>query len=151
MTRTTFSEVEIAYLASQRLGRIATVDRHGAPRVAPIGFRYNPETGTIDCGGHNFAATYRYRDIQADPRVAITIDDLASIQPWRPRAVLVRGSESTPSWREPVLLSGERSAIGARRDRDSARAIGSATPQNGTAIRPPTCRVALGPRRENQS
>jgi pyridoxamine 5'-phosphate oxidase family protein len=92
MTRTTFSEVEIAYLASQRLGRIATVDRHGAPRVAPIGFRYNPETGTIDCGGHNFAATYRYRDIQADPRVAITIDDLASIQPWRPRAVLVRGT-----------------------------------------------------------
>jgi len=92
MARTTFSEAEIGYLRSQRLGRIATVDPHGAPRVAPIGFRYNAETGTIDCGGHNFAATYRYRDIQADPRVAITIDDLASVDPWRPRAVLIRGT-----------------------------------------------------------
>jgi pyridoxamine 5'-phosphate oxidase family protein len=92
MARTTFSEAEIAYLRTQRLGRIATVDPHGAPRVAPIGFRYNAETGTIDCRGHNFAATYRCRDIQANPRVAITIDGLASVDRWRPRAVLARGT-----------------------------------------------------------
>src|SRR5450631_2826717 len=91
MARTTLSEAEIEYLGSQRLGRIATVDPHGAPRVAPTGFRYNPETGTIDCGGRNFAATYRYRDVQSNPRVTITIDDLASFDPWRPRVVMVRG------------------------------------------------------------
>lgn len=92
MARTTFSDAEIAYLGSQMLGRIATVSPKGTPRVVPTGFRYNPDTGTIDCGGHNLATTRRYQDIQTNPAVAIAIDDLASVNPWRPRAVMVRGT-----------------------------------------------------------
>jgi len=92
MARTTFSDTEIAYLNSQRLGRIATVDRRGAPRVVPTGFRYNPHTGTIDCGGLDLAATRRYQDVKTNPAVAIAIDDLASVDPWQPRAVMVRGT-----------------------------------------------------------
>lgn len=95
MRRTTLTEDEIAYMRMQRLGRIATVDARGAPRVVPTGFRFNPETGTIDCGGHNLAATWRFRDLQANPAVAITIDDLASVSPWRPRALMVRGTAET--------------------------------------------------------
>ncbi|MDQ3656363.1 MAG: PPOX class F420-dependent oxidoreductase, partial [Chloroflexota bacterium] len=79
----------------QRLGRIATVDPNGAPRVVPTGFRYNVETGTIDCGGIDLAATRRYRDVQSNPFVAFAIDDLASTDPWRPRAVLIRGTAQT--------------------------------------------------------
>lgn len=95
MPRTTFTPEEIAYLTSQPLARIATVDAKGAPRVVPTGFRYNAETGTIDLSGIDIAATRRYRDLQANPHVAITIDDLASVSPWRPRAVIVRGTAQT--------------------------------------------------------
>jgi pyridoxamine 5'-phosphate oxidase family protein len=85
-----FTDAEIAYLQSQRLGRIATSSK-GQPHVVPLAFRYNPETDTIDVGGHGFAQRKKYRDVQGNPRVAIVIDDLASIDPWRPRMIEIRG------------------------------------------------------------
>ena len=87
-----FSPAEIAYLQSQRLARIATAGRDGQPHVVPVSFRYNPETDTIDVGGHGFAGRKKYRDVQANPRVAIVIDDLASTDPWRPRMLEIRGA-----------------------------------------------------------
>src|SRR5690242_6206594 len=86
-----FSAAEISYLQSQRLARIATVGADGQPHVVPLAFRYNPETDTIDVGGHDFAKRKKYRDVQENPRVAIVIDDLASVDPWRPRMIEVRG------------------------------------------------------------
>jgi pyridoxamine 5'-phosphate oxidase family protein len=86
-----FSAAEITYLQSQRLARIATAGRDCQPHVVPLSFRYNPETDTIDVGGHDFAKGKKYRDVQQNPRVAIVIDDLASIDPWRPRMIEVRG------------------------------------------------------------
>jgi pyridoxamine 5'-phosphate oxidase family protein len=47
----------LAYLASQRLGRLATVDPQGAPQNSPVGFRYNADFGTIDIGGRNMGAS----------------------------------------------------------------------------------------------
>ena len=85
-----FTPEEISYLQSQRLARIAT-SANGQPHVVPLAFRYNPETDTIDVGGHNFAKRKKYRDVQRNTRVAIVIDDLASIDPWRPRMIEVRG------------------------------------------------------------
>jgi pyridoxamine 5'-phosphate oxidase family protein len=81
----------IAYLQSQRLGRLATVDRDGAPQNNPVGFRYNDEFGTIDIGGRNMGATRKFRNIAGNPKVAFVVDDLASVQPWRPRCVEIRG------------------------------------------------------------
>ncbi len=49
-----FSEAEIVHLQSQRLARIAT-SSNGQPHVVPLAVRYNPETDTIDVGGHDFA------------------------------------------------------------------------------------------------
>ena len=86
-----FTPAEIAYLASQRLGRIATVRRSGQSHAVPVGFRYNPEKDTIDIGGHGFAKSKKFRDAQANPRVAFVVDDLASVSPWRPRGIEVRG------------------------------------------------------------
>jgi len=63
-----FTPAEIAYLGSQRLGRIATV-----------------------IGGHGFARSKKFRDAQRNPRVAFLVDDLASVSPWRPRGIEVRG------------------------------------------------------------
>jgi pyridoxamine 5'-phosphate oxidase family protein len=98
-----FSDAEISYLQSQRLARIATAGRDGQPHVVPLAFRYNAETDTIDVGGHGFAQRKKYRDVQQNPRVAIVIDDLASIDPWRPRMIEVRGeAEILPTGGETV-------------------------------------------------
>ncbi len=96
-----FKPAEIAYLQSQRLGRIATVGPDGQPHVVPVSFHYNLETGTIDVGGHNFSGRKKFRDVRHNPRVAIVIDDLASIQPWKPRGIEIRG-------RADILMSGGR-------------------------------------------
>ena len=87
-----FTAEEIAYLLSQRLGRLATVGPDGQPHVVPVGFRYNPELDTIDIGGHDFAKRKKYRDVQRNPQVAFVVDDLASISPWRPRMIEIRGT-----------------------------------------------------------
>jgi pyridoxamine 5'-phosphate oxidase family protein len=98
-----FSAAEVSYLQSQRLARIATAGRDRQPHVVPLAFRYNPDTDTIDVGGHNFAQRKKYRDVQHNPRVAIVIDDLASIDPWRPRMIEVRGeAEILPTGGESV-------------------------------------------------
>lgn len=98
-----FSPAEITYLASQRLARLATAGRDCQPHVVPLAFRYNPETDTIDVGGHNFAQRKKYRDVQHNPRVAIVIDDLATVDPWRPRMIEVRGeAELLPTGGETV-------------------------------------------------
>ncbi|HEY7833581.1 MAG TPA: PPOX class F420-dependent oxidoreductase [Ktedonobacterales bacterium] len=86
-----FTPAETAYLQSQRLARIATVGPDGQPHVVPLAFRYNPDTDTIDVGGHDFAQRKKYRDVRHNPRVAIVVDDLASVAPWRPRGIEVRG------------------------------------------------------------
>src|SRR5438094_9167086 len=87
-----FTPAEIAYLQSQRLGRLATVGPHGQPHVVPVAFRYNPDEDTIDIGGHGFAQRKKYRDVQRHNRVAFVVDDLSSVQPWRPRGIEIRGA-----------------------------------------------------------
>jgi len=86
-----FTSDEISYLHSQMLGRLATVDPHGQPHVVPVAFRYNPELDTIDIGGHDFAKRKKFRDVRLNPRVALVIDDLASVNPWRARGIEIRG------------------------------------------------------------
>ncbi len=86
-----FTPEEIKYLLSQRLARIATVSPDGQPHVVPVGFRYNADTDTLDVGGHNFAQRKKWRDVQQNPRVAIVIDDVASINPWKVRGIEIRG------------------------------------------------------------
>lgn len=88
-----FSQAELEYLTGERrFGRVATVDASGQPHVVPVGWwRLNPELGTIDITGHDLAASKKFRNVQANPRVAFVVDDLASIDPWRPRAVMIQG------------------------------------------------------------
>ena len=86
-----FTDAQLAYLDSQRLGRLATVDPRGAPQNNPVSFRYNPDLGTIDIGGHDMGASRKFRNIAANPHVAFVVDDIASYQPWKVRCVEIRG------------------------------------------------------------
>lgn len=97
-----FTDEEVAYLNEQRLGRLATVGTGGQPHVVPVGFSYAAEADAIRISGHDFAATKKFRDAERNPKVAFVVDDLASVDPWRPRGIEIRGRAET--FRE----SGER-------------------------------------------
>jgi pyridoxamine 5'-phosphate oxidase family protein len=87
-----FTEAELAYLhGERRLARIATVGTDGTPHVVPVGWSHNVEHDTIDVTGHELDRTKKFRDVARSGRAAIVIDDLASINPFRPRAIEVRG------------------------------------------------------------
>lgn len=86
-----FTTAEIDYMQSQRLARIATVGADGQPHVVPVSFRYNPATDTVDIGGHDFSKRKKWRDVQQNPRVAVIMDDIASIRPWSVRGIEIRG------------------------------------------------------------
>jgi pyridoxamine 5'-phosphate oxidase family protein len=101
-----FSEQEIAYLGSQRLGRLATVGRDGAPHNVPVGFRYNSALATIDIGGHALGRTRKFRDVQREPRVSFVVDDLASVSPWRVRGIEIRGKAEALTYGGEVLGPG---------------------------------------------
>jgi pyridoxamine 5'-phosphate oxidase family protein len=99
-----FTPQEIAYLQSQMLGRLATVGADGDPHVIPVGFRYNPELDTIDIGGHGIARSKKYRDVARSGRAAFVVDDLASVDPWTPRMLSVRGrAEALPSGGQTIM------------------------------------------------
>ena len=105
MTSTTavFTPAELAYLADQPLGRLGTVGPQGDPQVRPVGFFVDAETGTIDVGGHRMTATQKFRNVAAGGRVSLVVDDLASRNPWTPRALEVRGTaEALPDADPPM-------------------------------------------------
>lgn len=84
------SSAELRYLQGGRLlGRLATSDAEGHPHVVPVGWSYDEQTGTFDISGRDFAATRKYRNVLANPRAALVIDDV--LPPWRPRCVHVQG------------------------------------------------------------
>jgi pyridoxamine 5'-phosphate oxidase family protein len=92
-----FTPAEIAYLENQRLGRLATLGATGAPHVVPVAFRYNPELGTIDIGGHGIGKSKKFSDIGRDGRIAFVVDDVR-LQPWRARGIELRGrAEALPT------------------------------------------------------
>jgi len=93
-----FTDAELAYLASQRLGRLATQKPDGTLQNSPVGFRYNPTERTIDIGGFRMDASRKFRNVADNGRVAFVVDDLASVQPWRVRCVEIRGrAEALPA------------------------------------------------------
>lgn len=89
---TTLTRDHIDYLAGQRLGRLATVAPDGAPQNNPVGFRYNPDLGTIDIAGWNMGRSRKFRNLARNNRVAFVVDDIASVQPWRVRCLEIRGT-----------------------------------------------------------
>jgi pyridoxamine 5'-phosphate oxidase family protein len=100
---TSFSEAELAYLASQRLGRLATVAPDGSPQNNPVSFRLNSELGTIDIGGRAMGASRKFRNLRTNDRVAFVVDDIASVTPWRVRCLEIRGTAEALTDQAPLM------------------------------------------------
>lgn len=99
-----FTEVELGHLAGGRqLGRIATVGADGTPHVVPVGFIYNAARDTIDVGGRELQRSKKFRDVARNGRAAIVVDDLESVDPWRPRGIEVRGRGEAIALPTPLI------------------------------------------------
>jgi pyridoxamine 5'-phosphate oxidase family protein len=84
-----FTEAEQAYLASQRLARLATVSPEGQPDVAVVSFRFDGERFAV--GGHRLRKTLKYKNALRNGLVSLVVDDVETFVPWAPRGVKVHG------------------------------------------------------------
>ena len=100
---TTFTETELAYLATQRLGRLATLAPDGYPQNNPVGFRVDAEQGTIVIGGHGLGASRKFANVQARPQVSFVVDDIVSVDPWRVRGMEIRGDAEALTDQTPFM------------------------------------------------
>ena len=89
-----FTATEIEYLRGQPLARLATVGADGRPQVKPVGIFLDPDTDELVIGGaagSGMGSSKKFRDVAATGVAALVVDDLASVDPWTPRGVEIRG------------------------------------------------------------
>lgn len=84
-----FTAGEIAYLKSQPLGRLATVNTKGEPHVVPVSFWYNAELDAIDIGGFGMGKSKKFRDAARQQQVAFVVDGAGP--DGGPRGIEIRG------------------------------------------------------------
>jgi len=96
-----FTEGELEYLRSQRLGRLATEGPDGTLQNSPVGFEVDAEGGVILIRGRDLGNTRKFRNIAANGKAAFVVDDLASVNPWTPRCFEVRGTAEALTGQDP--------------------------------------------------
>ncbi|MCV7176242.1 PPOX class F420-dependent oxidoreductase [Mycolicibacterium sphagni] len=87
-----FKPLEIDYLKSADLGRLATIAPDGTLQNSPVGFTYNEALGTIDVVGYRMSKSRKFRNLATNNTVAFVVDDIASRSPWRVRCLEIRGT-----------------------------------------------------------
>jgi pyridoxamine 5'-phosphate oxidase family protein len=106
-----FTASELAYLAEQKLGRLATKAPGGALQNNPVGYFVNAEEGYVDIGGHGMGSSQKFRNVQADPQVSLVVDDLSTEQGWQVRGVEIRGRSEAIADVEPPMPGFSREII----------------------------------------
>ena len=106
----TFTAQQRAYLASQRLGRLATVDRTGTPQNSPVGFTITDE-GTVVIVGWTMGDSRKFHNVVGHPRAAFVVDDITSVDPWQVRGVEIRGQAEAVFDVEPAQAGLSREQI----------------------------------------
>jgi pyridoxamine 5'-phosphate oxidase family protein len=84
-----FSEREAEYLADNFLGRLATASASSQPHVVPVAYRF--DGSGITFGGWRLQESLKYRNIMANNRVALVVDEVVSTRPWVVKGIEVRG------------------------------------------------------------
>ena len=110
-SRITFTDTERTYVQSQPLGRLATVDANGAPQSNPVGVFLDEETGDIVIGGGAMGTSRKFRNVEANPQVALVIDDIVSMDPWTVRGLEIRGTAVALSDVDPPVQFMSREVI----------------------------------------
>ncbi|MGI5125809.1 PPOX class F420-dependent oxidoreductase [Pseudonocardia sp. CA-107938] len=112
-----FTDAERSYLAARDLARLATVGPTGAPHNQPVAFWLNDD-GTVDIGGPALTSSQKYRNVVADPRVSLVVDDNAP-EPVGPggqrgRGIEIRGTVEVVRLPEPLISGFTRDVLRVR-------------------------------------
>jgi pyridoxamine 5'-phosphate oxidase family protein len=92
-----FSEAELTYLKSQYLARLATVSGEDQPTVDAVGFEFDGACFYI--GGVALPSSRKYKNVaNGHHKVSLIIDDLESVQPWKPRQIKLHGLAEIVEW-----------------------------------------------------
>src|SRR4051794_41982694 len=95
-----FSDEEIAYLQSQPVARLATVNADGQPDVVPVAFELDGPYIWVGGVGPAVAKTPKLRNIGAGrTKVSLVADGLVSMEPFIARAVRADGAAGPPAER----------------------------------------------------
>jgi pyridoxamine 5'-phosphate oxidase family protein len=107
-----FSDEELAYLQSQPVARLATVNADGQPDVVPVAFELDDRYIWIGGVGPDVANTRKLRNIGAGrTKVSLVVDDLVSMEPFIARAMRVYGDAEPPVERVGMMGPGLYSRI----------------------------------------
>jgi len=107
-----FSDDEIAYLQSQPIARLATVNADGQPDVVPLAFEFDGSYIWVGGVGPDVARTRKLRNIGAGrSKVSLVFDDLVSMQPFIARALRVYGDAEPAVERVGMMGAGLYSRI----------------------------------------
>jgi pyridoxamine 5'-phosphate oxidase family protein len=110
-----FSDEELAYLRSQPLARLATVNPDGQPDVVAASFEVDGSVIWVGGVGAEVARTRKFRNIGAGrSKVSLVVDDLVSIEPFIARSVRVYGEAEPPVERVGMMGPGFYSRISPR-------------------------------------
>ena len=85
-----FTEEEASFLAENFIGRVATVSHSGQPHVVPVAYKFDGKAITF--GGWNLERSLKFKNMMANNKVAIVVDEIVSTRPWRVRGLEVRGT-----------------------------------------------------------
>jgi pyridoxamine 5'-phosphate oxidase family protein len=120
-----FTRAEVEYLSSpRRLGRLATVGADGTPHVVPVGIFHETTRDVIDVTGRELEKTKKFRDVERSGRAAIVVDDVASVDPWLPRGIEIRGRAEAIRWPMPrIRIHPERIISWGLEGRRNARSV----------------------------
>jgi pyridoxamine 5'-phosphate oxidase family protein len=84
-----FTEEEVAFLIQGRLARVATSSSDGQPHVVPVVYEFDGTAFYFT--GWNLEKSLKFQNLVENKKVALVIDDLVTVCPWRPRGLEVRG------------------------------------------------------------
>jgi len=84
-----FTEDEMAFITQSRLARVATASKDCQPHVVPVVYEFDGTAFYFT--GWRLEKTLKFRNLVENEKVALVIDDVLTVRPWRPRGVEVRG------------------------------------------------------------
>ncbi|HUI01063.1 MAG TPA: PPOX class F420-dependent oxidoreductase [Nitrososphaerales archaeon] len=84
-----FTEDEMAFLTRSRLARVATASADGQPHVVPVVYEFDGEAFYFS--GWRLEKSLKFRNLVENRKVAMVVDEVVTVSPWRVRGVEVRG------------------------------------------------------------
>jgi pyridoxamine 5'-phosphate oxidase family protein len=107
-----FTDDELAYLRSQPVARLSTVNADGRPDVVPVAFEVEDSCLWVGGVGASVLKTRKFRNIGAGrAKVSLVVDDVVSMDPFIARGIRVYGDAETPVERVGMMGPGLYSRI----------------------------------------